>query len=389
MRGQRLRVFTLNAWGVPVVQDLDARMKTLAMWLEKNPKNVDVVALQEVFREKDVELLLAHARRGPLRYAHVASAGPGILWTNSPGCMIFSRYPIEDTAYHRYGVNGKPQRLHHLDWWVGKGVVLARLAGTPVGPVDVYVTHTVAAYVAWNREGESDEALARRDEYAAQRVLQAYECVQWIQLTRREHAGCVLLGDLNAPPTALSTQVLQQWGRFQDVHSVDPQPTYLPESSKYHHAGYDISARLDYIFAAQGQWMTTESWISFAHPDEISDHVGVGAELERLAHDEVQNTSPEFSEMRTRVELMLRMGLVESRHARWLHRAWWIGSCVLLLLLRAASVSAGPWLEWLLLSLAWSHFCIACTACNDDLSAYMRTLQHLLLPESARTSIIA
>lgn len=376
--GKTLRVITLNAWGMPVAPHIDARIQTLATWLEKNPENVDVVALQEVFRERDVALLLAHAQRGSLRHAHVACAGPGFVCTHSPGYMVFSRYAIEDTAFHCYSVNGKPQRLLHLDWWVGKGVVLVRLADTRVGPVDVYVTHTVAAYVDWDQEGESDEALAGRDEYATQRVLQAYECAQWIQLTRRKHAGCVLLGDFNAPPYALSTQVLREWGRFQDVHAATGQHTYLPTSSKYR-TSKDVSARLDYIFALEGQWKLHESWISFAPPAEISDHVGVGAELERLPQDELLTTGSEILTIRTRVELMLRMGIMAARHARWVHRATWVGACGVLLFLRGRSaVFCGPWLEWSLILAAWGHFCIACTTCNADISAYTRTLHHLL-----------
>ena len=99
----------------------------------------------------------------------------------------------------------------------------------------------------------------------------------------------MLLGDFNAPPTALSTQVMC-------CSSSTAYGTSTPQSSSPRTCprrtsttpGPEASARLDYVFAAEEQrtWTRVDSWISFAHPQEISDHVGVGAELGRRAQDE-------------------------------------------------------------------------------------------------------
>lgn len=43
------------------------------------------------------------------------------------GLLVLSKYPIVDTVFHAWLVNGYAHRIHHADWFGGKGVGFCRI----------------------------------------------------------------------------------------------------------------------------------------------------------------------------------------------------------------------------------------------------------------------
>ena len=133
----RLRVLTLNCWGVPVwARERAARMRAIGRALAE--MDLDVVGLQEVFFGKDRQVIARAAAAGGLVHTHYFSSG-----VMGSGLFTLSRYPIAETGFTRFRLNGRPQELIRGDYYAGKGIGRVRLT-TPAGPVDVYNAHLVA-----------------------------------------------------------------------------------------------------------------------------------------------------------------------------------------------------------------------------------------------------
>ena len=152
--------------------------------------------------------------------------------------MILSRFPIIQTTFHRYALNGKPQRLLHWDWHVGKGVGLARIS-TPFGLVDAYVSHFVASYAV---------TPADYDEYMADRVAQAYECAEFIQMSRRAPLA-LMFCDLNSMPDSQPYAIMANLAGMTDSygHANPHDPGHTCNTNKY---ADGHSRRVDYVFYA-------------------------------------------------------------------------------------------------------------------------------------------
>lgn len=56
------------------------------------------------------------------------------------GVCILSRHPIEETFFHQWSVNGYIHKLHHGDWFGGKGVGLCKLKINNFN-INVYSAH--------------------------------------------------------------------------------------------------------------------------------------------------------------------------------------------------------------------------------------------------------
>lgn len=94
----------------------------------------DVVSLQEVWSPADYEYI--RERVGAvLPYAHYFHSG--VLGS---GLCTFSRHPIVGVLFHAWPLNGYVHRVHHGDWFGGKGVGLCRLS-VHGRPVNVYNAH--------------------------------------------------------------------------------------------------------------------------------------------------------------------------------------------------------------------------------------------------------
>lgn len=57
------------------------------------------------------------------------------------GLAILSRYPIVSTSYFRYTLAGRPLKVFHGDFYVGKGCASACIDHPDAGLIEVFTTH--------------------------------------------------------------------------------------------------------------------------------------------------------------------------------------------------------------------------------------------------------
>ncbi|XP_030767188.1 putative neutral sphingomyelinase [Sitophilus oryzae] len=186
------KVFTLNCWALAVVSK-NRKSRILAIAEVLSSSEFDVVCLQEIWTDRDYQLI-RNIVSSVLPYSHYFYSG-----VTGSGICILSKHQIEETFFHQWSVNGYIHKLHHGDWWGGKGVGLCRLkveSETDTFYVNVYSAHLHAEY---NRAS---------DDYQAHRVLQAYDTAQFILLTSSSADLVVLAGDLNTEPGDLSYRVI-------------------------------------------------------------------------------------------------------------------------------------------------------------------------------------
>ncbi|XP_071645128.1 putative neutral sphingomyelinase [Temnothorax longispinosus] len=184
-----VNVLTLNCWGIPYVsRDRCTRITAIA---EKcASREYDIVCLQEVWSVEDFKLIKTKAQE-VLPYSHYFYSG-----VFGSGVCILSRYPIYDVMFHKWPLNGYVHKVHHGDWFGGKGVGLCKIKIHNMN-VNVYVTHLHAEY---NREN---------DEYMAHRVLQAFDTAQFVRMTSGGADAIVLGGDLNTEPSDLAYKIIR------------------------------------------------------------------------------------------------------------------------------------------------------------------------------------
>lgn len=183
-----INFLTLNCWGIPYVsKDRKVRMEAIA---EKfSTGEYDIISLQEVWSIDDFKMIRAKIAE-QLPYSHYFHSG--VLGS---GICIFSKYPIEAVMFHRWPLNGYFHKIHHGDWFGGKGVGLCRIKIKDMN-INIYAAHLHAEY---NREN---------DEYAAHRVLQAFDTAQFIKMTSGGSDAVILGGDLNTEPQDLAYKII-------------------------------------------------------------------------------------------------------------------------------------------------------------------------------------
>jgi hypothetical protein len=266
-----------------------------------NASRYDVVCLQEIcFQWIAVEMITKTKQMYP--YSYFFNYGIGFpLW---PGCdgtglLLLSRFPILETFYDRYHVNGFPWALHHCDYLGSKGISFARLELPPQfssasepAIMTLYATHLHAEY----NDNYHDRANGNQDEYHAHRVAQGLQMAQFARLTsesdpRQLHVMC---GDFNAPPTS-PVLGLQALGGFSDVmedglQHADPRATFGCKLNSFHTHGKTLPQRVDFILyrsATTPEEKATLPWraveaktVSANIPGSdisLSDHNGVTA----------------------------------------------------------------------------------------------------------------
>ena len=136
----RVRVATLNVWGLPepFSERLPKRMKAIGARLAE--LDLDVIAFQEVWTREAYRLLRAAGRRIGLLHKwrkHSLFDGSGLL--------VLSRLPIEAKRFDEFSLRGLPERLDHADYYGGKGFARLRLQ-TDLGPFTLIDTHLHARY---------------------------------------------------------------------------------------------------------------------------------------------------------------------------------------------------------------------------------------------------
>lgn len=199
-----LNVFTLNCWGIPVVsKNRIERIEAISKYISEGGHNI--VCLQEIWSEKDY-LYLKENLKPVLPYSHYFYSG--VLGS---GLCVFSKWVIQDVFFHQWPLNGYIHKIHHGDWFGGKGVGLCRIkCGDKL--INVYCTHLHAEY-------HTD------DIYLAHRVLQAYSTAEFIYLTTSPADVSILAGDLNTAPGDLSYDIIARLPSLIDPYDVKGEGT--------------------------------------------------------------------------------------------------------------------------------------------------------------------
>ncbi|XP_071134389.1 putative neutral sphingomyelinase [Mytilus edulis] len=195
-----LKVLTLNCWGVPVAVACKLRNERMnAIGDELSKGEYDIILCQEIWDKADYELLKTKISQS-LKYSHYFYSG-----AIGSGLCLFSKLPILESFYHNFTLNGYAHKIHHGDWFGGKGLGMCRLMYNDIR-INLYCTHLHAEY-------DMDD-----DEYAAHRVSQAFEMSQFIKLTSSpDNCDLVIVGgDFNVKPESLGFQIIQNNGQLLD-----------------------------------------------------------------------------------------------------------------------------------------------------------------------------
>ncbi|CAG9865285.1 unnamed protein product [Phyllotreta striolata] len=266
------KVLTLNCWGIPYVsKDRKNRMKAIACYLKNS--EYDVVCLQEVWTDGDFDLIKNESSN---IYPYVHYFYSGVIGS---GLCILSKHVIEEAFFHQWSLNGYIHKIHHGDWFGGKGVGLCKLTVNNFN-VNIYTAHLHAEY---NRNS---------DEYEAHRVLQAFDTAQFILLTSRGVDLVVLAGDLNTMPGDLAYKVIKTVPGLMDSYECCREPIEDSSTCESPRNSYtqrkSHGQRIDYILYHPGAKLQVAlKSYDLPLPDRVpccpysySDHEAVEATLE-------------------------------------------------------------------------------------------------------------
>ncbi|CAF2401120.1 unnamed protein product [Rotaria sp. Silwood2] len=191
----KLRVLTLNIWGVHYVAKLiDKRIQALINHLISPEGDYDIIGLQEVWSKTDY-LYIRDQIKIIYPYSHYFLSG-----LIGSGCCMFSKHPIIGVYEHRYSLNGFPHKIQHGDYFAGKLICLCKIL-IDGHVVNVYNTHLHANY----------HHVIPKDIYLGHRICQAYELIQFIESTSSADTThlTILLGDLNLTTDDLGFQLIR------------------------------------------------------------------------------------------------------------------------------------------------------------------------------------
>ncbi|KAI5917472.1 DNase I-like protein [Camillea tinctor] len=192
----QVNILTLNCWGIPYIcPERPNRLAEIGRHITKAYPMPHIVGLQECFSRHDFKRIHQETR-SVLPYAKLYYSAPF-----GAGLAILSRWPIVETSFFRYPLNGSPTAFTHGDWYVGKGVAYARIQYGKASDnvIDVFNTHIHASYPGSN-------------EYLCHRIAQAWELGKLLRFAlqcRRGRALVVALGDLNSEPTSLPCRIVK------------------------------------------------------------------------------------------------------------------------------------------------------------------------------------
>ncbi|KOB72550.1 Sphingomyelin phosphodiesterase 2 [Operophtera brumata] len=206
--------------GIPVVsKDRKERFKAIAEYLSESSHNI--VCLQEVWSETDY-LLLKDYLKDKLPYSHYFYSG--VLGS---GLCVFSKWLIQDVFFHQWPLNGYIHKIHHGDWFGGKGVGLCRIK-------------------------------------CGDKLLNAHSTAEFVHLTTAPADISILAGDLNTGPGDLSYNptIRKQSGTCDNANNSYSDPAQLKLNPD--------GKRIDHIL-----FQADPAWESFSY----SDHNAVALQM--------------------------------------------------------------------------------------------------------------
>ncbi|KAJ8258072.1 hypothetical protein GJAV_G00192850 [Gymnothorax javanicus] len=346
----KLRIFSLNCWGIRVLsQHCVQRYEMIGELLKR--EQYDLALLQEVWSEKDY-LFLKKTLANTHPFSHYFKSG-----LIGSGLAAFSKHKIHDAFLYRFSLNGYPYMLHHGDWFGGKavGMVIVNIYGLTA---HVYVTHLHAEYC---RE---------KDSYLPHRVVQAWELQQFVRHTSRGSDLVILGGDLNMHPQDLGNRLVRAYTGLRDCYTetekfdgCDDGVTLIAENpftNKKELIPFEKGIRIDYILFkgskrvnVKCESLSTTKGSVPGRPFPYSDHEALSAELVLQNTEEGESCGvtvdgcytdalPELVDTVTEARTELKVGLhLAERMRHTAARTWAMG---LMLLLLELAVAAVPWL---------------------------------------------
>jgi len=264
----RLRVATLNVWGVPILAErLGARMREIGRRLAGLA--LDAIGFQEVWTPAARRALIAAGADAGLVYPWHRRR-----WMFGSGLLVLSRLPIDEVRFHRFSLRaGASERI---EWLGGKGCAELVLR-TPAGPVALLDTHLHAGTA---REGE-----------LGARALRIAQIVELAGRVRVRTEPVLVLGDLNCQDGDPEHEVLRGLTALRDLAAEvgSRLPTAIHDNP-YRIGSSKGDRRIDYAWARDGERLALrpvsvervfdESFSIDGRPAACSDHAGVLAELE-------------------------------------------------------------------------------------------------------------
>lgn len=366
-----IRVLSLNIWALMHVPSAETRT---AYFLEHVMPQYDIIALQEVWHERERAQIVSSAFSAGLVYSHIWTQGvgfPGWAGSSGTGLMLLSRYPITEVFWKRYSINGKPYKLLHLDYMGAKGMGVATVRVPGAADVDVYCTHLHACYVDQKHELE-------KDEYIAHRVSQAYEAAQLIRRSRKPSLS-VLMGDLNSSSASIVIQLFKRYAGLtsatEQLCSAQDCGTFGTRDNIYSYSTHSPS-QLDHIMYCSSNWSLTHCAIVKTRlPDStpLSDHWAVEAQFDFTPCSLVP--SLEYTGVLESILHILRVkGIQDARSRRTFHGL----RGVLFLLLAITLKSMIPDAVLILLSIAGTMEILLCQmVVTDEICAFQEVQQQI------------
>ena len=251
--GNTIRIATANLWGVTVLgfdwaDDIDERFAAMAERLTANQPKLDVVLIQEAWKNAARWSLLENvgvARNFPYRVDVVDQPG-------GAGLVILSRFPIETAQFERFRAQGRCLKFWEGDCISGKGILAVRLI---VGGRSIWIgnTHLIACY---SRAGESENACDVQDPNGDDRWRQIIQARRMIEVLVGSDP-VVLGGDFNMTRTSRYYPLMTTAMIPSDPANLQEA---LPESHKTESArGWTepgekvvVANRLDYLWTRPG-----------------------------------------------------------------------------------------------------------------------------------------
>ncbi len=240
----------------------------------------DIIVFQEILYKPSRDYLIDKLKHKKFIYNHYFSHGPGFLFTKNysgTGLLVISKYPIIETIYKKYSINGKPHKILHSDYMIDKGVGLCYIQFNNI-IINLYVTHLHANYVdKWH-------LLNKYDEYKYHRIAQLFELSQFIKITKNNNFN-ILCGDLNCdeltkykniylPVTSILKYISNMNDCMYEIYKnkLYKYPNKFSTFTNYNNNNYPPQ-RLDYIFYNSNKYKLLHSkLINF---NNLSDHIGV------------------------------------------------------------------------------------------------------------------
>jgi hypothetical protein len=198
INNHELRIATVNLEGVSVLgfdwsDDIDERFAAMAERLGTNVPLLDVVLIQEAWKNVARRGLLAHegvVRNFPYRVDVAEQPG-------GAGLVILSRLPIKKAHFHRFQAQGQCLKIWEGDCISGKGILTVQFI---LGDRSVWIgnTHLIACYT---RPGELKNVCDKQDPNGSYRWDQILEARQVIEGLVGEDTA-IFGGDFNFTRTS-------------------------------------------------------------------------------------------------------------------------------------------------------------------------------------------